>query len=264
MHFDKDTMSIKKNTANDTLIDNFSLILTCTIAPKKNMPYLARSSVKDRRDDYLYAFSKWLDNECIKNIIFIENSGSPINDFIILYKSHMRYKSINVEFLSADLRNHPQRLGKGYGEQKCLKYILNKSKQIQKTRRFIKCTGRYYVTNASKILKKFTLDTDCFCEVNKNLLWADSRFFGGSLEFIEIICKNGSEVDDSNGIYFEHILAKSFLMGISKRLKWQFIPYPLLIDGISGTTGLRITSSYIGYLKRTLRKRIYEFFFKHT
>ena len=60
---------------------NFSIILTACIKTVNMLPFLERTSVKDRLNDYKETFNKWCQNEFTDKIIFIENSGYDLSFF---------------------------------------------------------------------------------------------------------------------------------------------------------------------------------------
>ena len=61
-------------------LDNLSLILTATIDPK-GMSYTVRANIEDRLNDYKKSFNFWINQDKVKKIIFIENSGYDISYF---------------------------------------------------------------------------------------------------------------------------------------------------------------------------------------
>lgn len=212
--------------------DQISIILTSTI-DVRGISNMERADTKTRLEDYHLALTKWLENPWVHNIIFVENSGYSLDSLKDLVNSHENRKA--VEFLSFDGQNFPRSLGKGYGETLALQHILEHSKQLQATRRFLKVNGRYYVPNLLEVLREMAPETSVFCNLTKSLSYADSRVFGGDIEFLAYVCRQGLTVDDSRGFWFEHALSKAALLAIADGMTWRFICRRPIIEGMSGT-----------------------------
>jgi hypothetical protein len=212
--------------------EQISVLLTAAI-DVKGIDQMQRTDIQTRLDDYRQALSKWLDDIWVKNIIFVENSGYPLDSLKTMVQQHPSRK--NVEFLTFDGQNFPRSLGKGYGETLALQYVLVNSEQLTRTGRFIKVNGRYYVPNLLAVLQNMSPDTEIFCNITKALTFSDSRVFGGSRGFLEYVCHEGKEVNDSKGFWFEHALAKASLHSIADGMKWGFIVRLPVVEGVSGT-----------------------------
>ena len=67
-----------------------------------------------------------------------------------------------------------------------MEHFLHHSKLLALSPRFLKVTGRYYLTNASAVLEFVNTRRDAavICDMLLNLSWADSRAFGGDAEFL--------------------------------------------------------------------------------
>jgi hypothetical protein len=232
---------------------NFSIILTACIKTVNMLPFLERTSVKDRLNDYKETFNKWCQNEFTDKIIFIENSGYDLSFF---NEKSKEFPNKKIEIISANLNNSfPKELGKGYGEYLCLKEVFSKSKIVSETDFFCKITGRYYVKNFSKIYEEFEKKkSDIQVYIKNNLTYADSHVFGGSKKFfLNYVVPLASKTNDSNGIFIEHCVAKATLLGINDNLSFNhFSTYPD-IHGVIGTNNKKI--------KNNIFKRIKLFFF---
>lgn len=212
--------------------DQISILLTAAI-DVKGIGQMQRADTQTRLDDYSQALRKWLDDPWVRNIIFVENSGYPLDTLKDLVKQHPSGKQ--VEFLSFDGQDFPRHLGKGYGETLALQHVLAHSSQLATTTRFLKVNGRYYVPNLTAVLRDLTPEVHVFCNITRALTFSDSRVFGGSRLFLDYVCRAGAEVNDSEGFWFEHTLSRAALRAIADGLSWSFISNLPVIDGVSGT-----------------------------
>lgn len=240
--------------------NKFSLILTCTV-DVNGVEQMARADPVKRLDDYIKTFKLWIENPYIENIIFTENSGYDLNEFYEISKSIKHNK--NIEFLSFNKNNYPRSLGKGYGEYLTLKEVVQNSKQLCVTKRFLKITGRYYIENIKKIIEGFGPNIEIYCNLTKGLTYSDSRVFGGSLVFLNnYLCFYGSSINDSKKKYIEHALAESFLRGVSDGLIWRFLSDTPIINGYSGTLDKKYENKMLRRFQKNIAEKIKEYLIK--
>lgn len=213
--------------------EDISVVLTSTIDPK-GVAFMQRSDPDVRLADYKAALRRWVADPWARNIIVVENSGYSLDALkrIVDEGSFGR----NIEFLSFDGQDFPRHLGKGYGETLALTHVMEHSRQLRETTRFLKINGRYYVPRLGRILSDMTTETQIFCNLNKKMTFSDSRFFGGDLAFLRRVCTEGLQVNDQEGVWFEHVLARSVLRGVADGLTWRFISTLPNIQGSSATT----------------------------
>jgi hypothetical protein len=227
---------------------NLSIILTACIKPI-NMPFLERTSEIDRLDDYKKTFVRWCQNKFADKIIFIENSGYDLSFF---HETSKNFPNKTIEIISSNLNNTFEKsLGKGYGEYLCLKEIFKNSKIVNNTDYYFKITGRYYVKNFNKIFEEFRkTKSDIYVCIKNNLTYADSHVFGGSkIFFLKYVIPIASKINDSNGVFMEHCVAKATLLGINDKLKFNhFSIYPD-IYGTIGTNNKKIKTNLIKRIK---------------
>jgi len=227
---------------------NFSLILTACINPI-NMPFLARTSVNDRLNDYKKAFNQWCSSKYIDKIIFIENSGYDLNFF---HEKAKQFPNKKIEIISTNLNNtYVKDLGKGYGEFLCLKEIFAISTISKDTDYFLKVTGRYYIKNINIIYEEFKKkQSDVHVYIKDNLTYADSHvFFGSKFFFSNYVIPWASKTNDTKGIFLEHCIAKATLSAINDNLNFNhFSVYPD-IDGIIGKNNKIIQNNIFKKIK---------------
>jgi hypothetical protein len=201
------------------------------------MVFTARRDTETRLKDYKKAFRLWLACPDVKSMVVVENSGFDLTAFAEMAS---RVPDKTVEFLSFKCPDFDGSLGKGYGEMLCLEHCLQHSKLLAMSPRFLKVTGRYYLTNASAALQFLDArrDAEIICDMFLNLSWADSRAFGGNTEFLRTyLCPMLDQLNDSKGSSFEHVLARAAHQVMANSGKWALPPFPLQIQGTSGSLG---------------------------
>lgn len=220
------------------------LLLTATVKPG-GTPSVGRADAATRLNDYREAFSKWLADESVESIVFCENSGYDVSTLAELVGRRDQRKR-GVEFLSFDLREVNRGRGKGWGELRILNHIVDHSQLLASGRHFLKVTGRYYVRNAGKLLNYMGRreDVEIWCDLRRGMRFCDSRVFGGRVSFLaRYICPRLDEVDEGNGVWLEHVLARAVLRAMSDGLTFSPLPYAPEIQGVSGTTNTRYRRS---------------------
>ncbi len=238
------------------------LILTSCIKPK-DIPFLERSSDKDRLNDYKIAFEKWCENKLVDQLILIENSGYDLKFFHDIANNFPEKK---IEIISANLNDtFDKSLGKGYGEHLCFKEILNKSKLFNESKFFIKITGRYYVKNYNNIFDEFKRkQSEIFVYIKNNLTYADSHVFGGTTYFFSnYVIPISAKVNDSKNILMENCLAKSVLTGIKDNLSFKSIETYPIIQGIIGTNNKEIKNNIFKRIKLYFFGKLKNYFLSH-
>ncbi len=241
---------------------DFALILVCTIDPK-DMPHLVRKDVKTRLEDYKKSFKFWTNNNLIKKIIFIENSGYDISYFRNMSKSISNKK---IEFISSNSNNtFDKNLGKGYGHYLSLKEIFDSSELAKDTNYFIDVTGRHVVKNFKLILEDIKLnESDIYINLTDFLKFADTNIYAGSKKFFNnyIIPEAKKTNDNLNNIY-ENCVANAALKAISSGMTLSKTPIYADIDGYIGTNGKKYRQNTIKKIKLHFFRKLKNYFFKH-
>ena len=219
----------------------FLLLLTATIDPK-GMILTARQSPVERLKDYRASLHRWLKRKNLfARIVLCENSGYPIPKD--LKGEFNRVGGDLLVIFQFDGNNYPRFRGKGYGEAKIIEYVVDNFQRIDDYDYVVKCTGRLYVPNISRILKTLDKGPDIACSLTKNLHIADSRLFAARPEVMKILIQGfAEEVNDTAGVYFEHVLARRIAELVSKGYRfspWNELPYYM---GVSGSTGRQLNS----------------------
>jgi hypothetical protein len=242
-------------------LDNLSLILTATIDPK-GMSYTVRANIEDRLNDYKKSFNFWINQDKVKKIIFIENSGYDISYFKELSKKSNK----EIEIISSDFNNFFERkLGKGFGEYLNLKEIFEKSKIANKTNYFIVISGsRHIIKNFNKIFNDIEeSNTDIYLNLKDNLKFADTQIFSGTKKFFEnYLLPELSKVNDSVNNIFEYCAARATLKAIADGFSYSQIKIYPDIEGFGGSNGRKIKTNIFKKFRLFIFGRIKKYIFK--
>ena len=188
---------------------------------------LVASSV--RLKDYGRALNRWLSDATFESIVFCENSAY---DLSIL----RRVAGDRVQFLSFSGNEYPRHLGKGFGEMLILGHALSVI-PFREDDLIVKVTGRYFVRNAHALVSYMRDQQDCevFCNLYADGT-AESRIFAASARFFkEHLLVLRERVNDTAGVYFEHVLAAAVGGAIQDGVHLASLPETPDIVGISGT-----------------------------
>jgi len=235
---------------------SFVVLLTATIQPKTTY-LLQRVDPIERLRDYEEALRLWLKYDF--PIVFCENSNYDLSSLRAIVP-----EGKDVEFIQFEGTNYSPELGKGIGEWEVIVHALTHTKHENPY--FIKVSGRYFVKNIKKIIKRVKEESLINSSLSKNLSFSDSRCFVCKKEFFyDYFNENQKKyINDSEGVFFEHVLAKSILKAQSKhRGSWSHLAIAPNIIGISGTDGARYSNNFIFKILKNLvyffRKRVIEF-----
>jgi hypothetical protein len=211
-------------------LKEIAILLTGTVRPNE-MAFTKLLDPALRRAQYVASLNDWLNRTSLP-IVFVENSGVDIS-------SDIDNEHVNrIEFLTFSGNDYRSDLGKGYGEMNCLQYAAENSLVLKKCGFVFKVTGRLKMLNFDKFLD-YCLRKDnlfVFLDLRDSLRFADSRFFGFHPEFLNrYLLQYRSEVNDSSGRFFEHVLAKATLIAVSDGKRFEQLPYYPRLAGVSGT-----------------------------
>jgi len=199
----------------------------------------------------------WLRHHPSKRIIFCENSGHDLRELRDTY-AQQTHSTVEVEFLSFDGQNFPPSKGKGYGEMRIIAHALEHSTLLRRAERFMKVTGRLYVANAAQILAGVARSrADVQCDLRQNLLVADSRAFCATKAFFsQYLLTRAEQVDDSNNLVFESVLAQAVHACLADGGQWAPLPRVADLRGIAGTANVPIPNSYPHRMMRELFRAV--------
>ncbi|UKT63279.1 hypothetical protein [Pedobacter mucosus] len=228
-----------------------AVILLTASVNVKGMVFTNLQDVEIRALHYIEAI-KFYFNETQLPIIIAENTN---HDFTNALPAEI-LNSGRIELLSFDGNQFPKTFGKGYGELESIHHAVLHSKFINPNTKIIKVTGRYKVFNIKVFIKSVAKNDNILCRAMyfKGQLKAFSGIFIFDQHFIEnYLMANHELMNDSKGIYFEHVLATTFLKYIADGNKFALLcAYPRLL-GISGTENIQHrTNNYYFWLRRNI------------
>jgi len=240
--------------------EDIVLLLTGTI--KVGDKKLAkRNDERQRLNDYKLALRKWIESQsAIKNIVFVENSGYPLNELEEIAKDNEH--GICVDFISFNQNGRYHGKGKSYGEICLIEYAHEHSRALKKCKYFIKVTGRLFVRNFESIVRSLPSEYDFVCNFSNNLAYIDTTIVGFRSEvYIKRIHQYAAKnVCDEEKEYIERVFAKAILMSIACDYRWYpLLPVPI-IEGMSGTKNKPYTQGRVRSIKGTILSRLFHDF----
>ena len=154
----------------------FLVVMTATITPAEGVT-LVRADPAVRKQDYLRALRFWLDQRDprLGKILFLENSGAPLDDFEVLADGSGK----PVEFISVPPTPIPAGLHYDYAEVKMLEYGLARSELWKDSSIMIKATGRLRFPGIAELLDRLPGDLEIAVDCRNR-----GRLFGGKRGFV--------------------------------------------------------------------------------
>lgn len=212
------------------------LLLTGCINPN-GMSLTVINDPRERQLQYEKAIRYYLLNTSYP-VVFVENSGTNISRLFQEYVASGRIECLTF------MGNQNKIRGKGYGESEIIQFALENSILIKrnKDKRIAKITGRLIIKNIKNIIviHKFLFKKNTIiCSINSDLTFPDSRFIIASRNYFSKLARARENINDSEGIYFEHVLLQVIV-----RERLHFSPFFIMpqIDGVSGSTGEKYES----------------------
>ncbi len=238
--------------------DKFCLLLTGTISPREDINRLKRRDCSVRERDYYQAIKAWMKLDI--PIVFCENSNYDSKLISLLFNDYSAGEYLKFQ---SDINITE----KGRGEAEILSYCYSNSRILEASSFIIKCTGRLYVNNFSRIIKKVPTDGICFiyADLLRNMTWANSMFFMYDKRFyLEYLKRYLNKIDESNFIYFEHALARSIHASIADGHEFSLLPYPPEFLGYHGSSNEQIRNDFLRKIKRTVVLRLRRWAFRQN
>ena len=236
--------------------NNLLIFLTACINPE-NMAFTALLDMDRRKKHYIDALNFYIEKTNLK-ILFVENSGINLSNIF-----QKEIKSGRLEILTFNGNNHKKSLGKGVGEMVILEHAIEKSIFFKKSDFIFKITGRYRILNINQFIKQYFKNNsvDLLVNMQPKLCRADARLFGSNKAFYNTLVKYKNTIDDTNKVYFEHVLYKAVYetvlstlpnLGQSKFAIFHNIPR---YSGVKGTDKLSYNDSWIyWFIKNSILK----------
>lgn len=235
---------------------NVIIFLTACINPEK-MAFTALLDIDLRKKHYINAINFYLIKTNLK-ILFVENSGVDLS-----YLFQKEIKNDRLEMLTFNGNDHQKSLGKGVGEMVILEHAIAKSIFFKKTDFLFKITGRYKILNINQFIKQYFKNNsvDLLVNMQPKLCRADSRLFGSNKAFYNTLVKYKNTIDETNKVYFEHVLYKAVYETVLSTLpnlgksKFAILNNIPRYSGVKGTDKLSYNDSWIyWFIKNSILK----------
>ena len=225
------------------------ILLTSCVNPN-GMPFTALSDINVRKQQYLDALRFYVNNTPLP-IVYVDNSNVDIKEYNVI----SNIVDDRLEILSFD-GNHDKEHGKGYGELEIIDYAIKHSNIINSNTNvsIIKITGRLVIVNIMTILNQLKYNilpssNSVICSMNSDFSMADSRLLIAPLNFYKRLIENRMAINDSEGVYLEHVLCSL----IKKQNLYAFHTFfsEPQYQGVSGSTNITYEAK-----KHTFREKI--------
>ena len=211
------------------------LLLTATVQPHTTV-HLKRKDSLQRLGDYQRSFRRWAVFKGRLPIVVCENSGFDLTES--LSEAGLPPTGNGpVELLSLNA-SYPGEFGKGYGELLCIDHAVKRSRLITADTLLVKVSGRYFVSNIERLVARVERDAmvSVYCDMLHHSQHCDSRLFIASRTFLaEYLIPLGSCINDTQGVYFEHVLARAVHRALADGLRWRQLPCYPTFNGRRGT-----------------------------
>lgn len=215
------------------------LMITACVKPTLGTFQLSLTNADCRLEQYIESIKWSIEKTAFVKIVFVDNSGYPVNSALIDY-AKQRGKSL--EWLSF-LGNEKMiaLCGKGYGEGEMIEYGLKYSELLKDATYFCKLTGRLKVENINRFIKLAKMDQSYFWTMglnwkNKRSDAIETRFYGIPIKtYKDIFIEAYKNVDDKTGVWLEKTFYRKYCAfdTESQSLVW----YPDF-TGQSGSMGI--------------------------
>lgn len=229
-------------------ISNTVILLTGCVNPCG----MSRTALQDpqvRKQQYLAAIRFYLSNTCIP-IVFVENTNTDISS---------EFSSVDgskIEFITFSGNDFDKTKGKGYGEALMIEHALKTSLFINKDSIVIKITGRLMIENFEELIREIKSPNCIYANLvrGKYGLERKSYFFCAPSNFLkDYFLPSKDKINDSAGVYFERHLYNMSIEWVKDGGRAKEFKQPILVDGISGSTGKKYSTERNPRIKAWLR-----------
>lgn len=228
---------------------NKVLLLTGCINPN-GMSHTVLQDPEIRKQQYISAIRYYLENTKIP-IVFVENTNTDISGEF----STAEY-SKRIEFITFSGNDFDKSKGKGYGEALMIEYALKNSKFLKRGSFVVKITGRLIIENFKELIHAMKSSECVYASIvrGKYGMERKSIFFGAPVKFIEEYFLSDKDIiNDNDGVYFENHLFNKSLEWMKDGGEVKEFKQPILVNGISGSTGNNYSISRYPRVKAWLR-----------
>lgn len=209
------------------------LLLTACINPK-GMCKTVLTDTAQRLEQYLEALRFYL--KAIPNrVVFVENTDYDISSYFTKEIEQGR-----LECLSFNGNDYDKSLGKGYGEALIIEYAIVNSVFLKDASTIIKVTGRVKCCNIKTVVKSLQDKNVVYSDFMRQKQYYDllpSVVVAAPFAFWKLFVDKKEGINDTEGIFFEHILKKSVEEWLSIGGRHSYFLCPVFLCGMSGSTG---------------------------
>lgn len=197
----------------------------------------------------------WVNISPELKIVICDGSGFDFSE-----TASSAFPGVNIECLNfINSTKEVQAKGKGYGEGEIIAYALDNSKYLKQSDRFMKSTGKLWVSNVHKLLKNrhelFLIDAYFKRHFNNyEIQYLDTRFFISNIDFYkQFLIDAYKESCFEPGCNIEHIFLKRLLGIKARNFILQKNP---AIYGFGGGNGSYYKQGFIKGILINLKKRL--------
>jgi hypothetical protein len=213
------------------------LLLTGTVDPQ-GMIGTQLIDPRERENDYLSAFEKWVKLSNFKKIIFCENSGYDLSKF-----AKIEHGSKEVHLLCFKGNDFDRKHGKGFGEMEILAHVFKQPGLVTHEDRIVKCTGRLFVKNHRSfydhaLSSRFDISADLYRSLDE----CDVRLFMFSSYFYRYYLQERQSLLNETvhpAQLLEKIVAQAICCAAADLLQFKPLPATPRFDGRSGSSNYR-------------------------
>lgn len=209
------------------------LLLTACINPN-GMCKTVLTDTTQRLEQYLEALRFYL--KAIPNrVVFVENTDYDISSYFTKEIGQGR-----LECLSFNGNDYDKSFVKGYGEALIIEYGIENSAFLKDASTIIKVTGRVKCSNIRTVVRSLQGKNVVYSDFMRQKQYYDllpSVVVAAPFAFWKLFVDNKDGINDTEGIFFEHILKKTVEEWISIGGRHSYFFCPVFLCGMSGSTG---------------------------
>lgn len=217
---------------------NAVILLTACVNPM-GMSKTTLQNSKVRLEQYISTINFYIENTNYQ-LCICENTGTDLSKYFKFDKNDKR-----IEFLSFMGNNYDKSKGKGYGEALIIEYAIKNSILINSESHIIKISGRYIIRNIDiqlnyieELAKKKDISLFVFASYMKYHFCSSFFYIAPTSFFQSRFLERKNQLNDTLGFGFEELLFEETILYVNcYQKKLVILPFPLIVDAISGTSG---------------------------
>lgn len=210
------------------------------------------SNTLDRLVQYESAIERYIKFSDFKYIVFSDNSGYKFE--YEKFKTMAQKYNKEFEFISLPgYYNETLKYGKSYGESRLITDTINQSTLINDNDVIFKVTGRVYVNNINKLIKKMENDNNIFVSYNRSNRVLTHFFKVSVCDYKKTLSDaymdcNDKIYRDIESVYYDRLL--------KNKVDVKCFKYYPDLDGVIGGMGIKYNKSKLNLLIRNILIRL--------